>query len=193
MNKQDIISFFDNQAQFWDAQQIRNEEIIDIILCKGGVREGVSVLDVACGTGVLFSDYEKRRVSSVTAIDISPEMVNAAKKKFPEYDIICADAEDYCFGRTFDTVMIYNAFPHFSEPEKLIKNLAKSLNKGGRLSIAHGASREEIEKCHSGIAKSVSLPLPCKEELAALIKPYFEVDIMISDSHMYMVSGVRKL
>lgn len=192
MNKQDIISFFDNQAQFWDAQQIRNEEIIDIILCKGGIREGVSVLDVACGTGVLFPDYKKRKVASVTGIDISRQMVNIAKSKFPEYDVICDDAETYYFEKKYDAVMIYNAFPHFINAERLIENLSKAIKIDGRLTVAHGMSKEVLEKCHSDKAKNISLPLSEKEEISALLSSFFDVDIMISDSRMFVVSGTKK-
>ncbi len=192
MNKQDIISFFDNQAQFWDAQQIRNEEIIDIILCKGGVREGVSVLDVACGTGVLFPDYKKRKVASVTGIDISRQMVNIAKSKFPEYDVICDDAETYYFEKKYDAVMIYNAFPHFINAERLIENLSKAIKIDGRLTVAHGMSKEVLEKCHSDKAKNISLPLSEKEEISALLSSFFDVDIMVSDSRMFVVSGTKK-
>lgn len=192
MNKQDIISFFDNQAQFWDAQQIRNEEIIDIILCKGGIREGVSVLDVACGTGVLFPDYKKRKVASVTGIDISRQMVNIAKSKFPEYDVICDDAETYYFEKKYDAVMIYNAFPHFINAERLIENLSKAIKIDGRLTVAHGMSKEVLEKCHSDKAKNISLPLSDKEEISALLSSFFDVDIMISDSRMFVVSGTKK-
>ena len=81
MKKQDIISFFDKYAPFWDEGQVRNEEVIEKILNNSGIEKGVSVLDVACGTGVLFPDYIKRG-AAVTAVDISPEMVKIAKKKF---------------------------------------------------------------------------------------------------------------
>ena len=88
--------------------------------------------------------------------------------------------------------MIYNAFPHFDEPEKLIENLTKALSPNGRLSIAHGISEKELAECHSGSAKNVSLPLVKKEVLAEMLGSYLNVDVMISDDRMYMVSGVKR-
>ncbi len=191
MNKNRIISFFDAQASGWDSNQIRDEKIIAFILDKGGIIKDKSVLDVACGTGVLFPDYLKRGVR-VTGIDISSEMLTIAKNKYPEIPLICADAEEYIFEKEYDAVMIYNAFPHFSNPEKLIKNLGSSLRGGGRITVAHGISEKELEKCHSTVAKDVSLPLPSKEELSGIMAELFDVDVMISDEEKYIVSGIKK-
>ena len=192
MDKNEIIAFFDRCAAFWDSELIRNDEVIDIILEKGGIRSGVSVLDVASGTGVLFVDYEKRGVAKLTGIDISTEMLRIAKEKFPSANLICADAEAYNFEERYDCIMLYNAFPHFADADALFKNLASALVENGRLTVAHGMSMAEIEKCHSGMAKTVSVPLPEKEKLAELMAPYLDVDVMISDSRMYMVSGTKK-
>lgn len=191
MNKQDIISFFDKCAPGWDADLIRNDDVIEKILNNGGIEKGLSVLDVACGTGVLFPDYIKRGVV-VTGIDVSYEMVKIAKKKFPAINVICGDVEEFSFAEKFDAVMVYNAFPHFPNPERLIEKLSKLLRKGGKLSVAHGMSRENLLKHHSGKASKVSLPLPDEKTLAELFEPFFKVDIMISDSEMYQVSGVKK-
>ena len=191
MDKKDIIAFFDELAPCWDKTNVRNEEVISEILRKGGIRKGTKVLDIACGTGVLFPDYESLGAEFV-GIDISENMVKKAREKFPEAEVICGDATTYDFSSDFDAVMIYNAFPHFDEPQRLIENLAKSLKKSGRLSIAHGISEKELEKCHSGSAKNISVPLVKKEVLAEMMKPYFEADVLTSDERMYMVSGVKK-
>ena len=75
MNKQDVIAFFDRLAPQWDEDMIRDDGIIGKILDEGQVTAGKEVLDVACGTGVVIPDYLARDVASVTAVDISPEMV----------------------------------------------------------------------------------------------------------------------
>ncbi len=192
MDKKEVITFFDTLAESWDSMQVRNEEVIKLILDKSQVQHGADILDVACGTGVLFGDYIERGVASVMGIDISGEMLKIAKEKFPQVSLICDDAETYAFEDEYDVVMIYNAFPHFPNPEKIIENLSKALKKGGRLTVAHGISMAELEKCHLGKAKNVSLSLPQKENLAEIMSPYIEADILISDERMYMVSGVKK-
>lgn len=191
MNKKEIISFFDDFAPTWDNMNERNDAVITKILDNCGIFEGTRVLDVACGTGVLFPDYISRK-AVVTGIDISAEMVKTAKEKHPQIEVICGDAESVSFEEKFDAVMIYNAFPHFPNPRKLIENLAKALKIGGRISIAHGASREEINKCHSGKPSKISLPLPEAEEIKNLLTLFFNVDIMISDNKMYQISGTKR-
>lgn len=191
MDKKEIIAFFDKLASEWDKTNVRNEEVIAEILENGGIRKGIKVLDVACGTGVLFPDYLKTG-ADITGIDISENMVKTAREKFPDVKIICGDATDFPLEEKFDAIMIYNAFPHFDEPEKLIKNLAEALDANGRLSIAHGISEKELAECHSGSARNISVPLVKKEVLADMLKPYLNVDITISDERMYMVSGVKR-
>lgn len=194
IDKNDVIEFFDKHAGNWDAELIRHDDRIEKILDNGGVKEGVRVLDVACGTGVLFPDYLSRKVKSVTGVDISPEMVKIASQKFPQenIEVICADVEKLEVSELYDVVMVYNAFPHFPEPDKLIKSLAEKLKTGGRLSVAHGMSRKQIDSHHSGSAHAVSMGLMHEDDLAKLFEPYFEVDIKISDDTMYQVSGIKK-
>ena len=192
MKKTDIAAFFDNCAPWWDSDMIRHEDIIAKILDNGGIREGVHVLDVACGTGVLFPDYLARGVASVTAIDISPEMAKLAASKFPEVHVICGDVENTKFDRQFDCIMVYNAFPHFPDPEHLIEVLAGLLKPGGRLSVAHGMSRAALCDHHAGRAANVSIDLLHEQELAEIFSDWFDVDVVISDDRMYQVSGVRK-
>lgn len=192
MDKKKISQFFDNCASWWDADMIRNEDVITTILDNGGIRDGLHILDVACGTGVLFTDYLKRGCASVTGIDISPEMVKIAAGKFPQIQVLCGDVEEVDFGRTFDRIMVYNAFPHFPDPERLIRRLAGLLEPGGRLSVAHGMSRAALSDHHAGRAASVSIDLISETELADIFSRWFNVDVVISDDRMYQVSGIRK-
>lgn len=192
MDKETIRDFFNNFAPQWDNEHVAEKEIIDTVLDNGGIKENVDILDVACGTGVLFPYYLERKVKSITAVDLSPEMVKIAKSKFPQADVICGDAENFTFPHQFDAIMIYNAFPHFPEPEKVIENLSKHLKSGGKISIAHGLSKKELDEIHMKSAGKVSNILPECEELAEMLKPYFNVDIMISNDKMYQVSGIKR-
>ena len=193
MRKRDVIEFFDRMAPGWDADLIRNDEVIHTILDNAGVKPGVRVLDVACGTGVLFPDYLARGVESITAVDISPEMVRIAREKFPQENVtvLCADVETAPLDE-YDVIMVYNAFPHFPEPEELIKSLVGHLAIGGKLTIAHGQSREQIDGHHKGHSSKVSVGLMSEHALAAMMRKYLDVTVKISNDRMYQVTGVAE-
>ena len=193
MDTQKVREFFDRLAPGWDADMVRNEEIIKLILDEAGVKEGVRVLDVACGTGVLIPDYLARGAASVTGIDLSPEMAKIARVKFSEekVKILCGDAEKEAFDGQFDVIMIYNAFPHFPDPEALIAHLASFLAPGGSLTVAHGASRKAIDSHHSGSARGVSMGLMMAEDLAAIFAKQLKLSSVISNEKMYLVSGKK--
>lgn len=194
MNKQEIIYFFNQLAPQWDERMIRNEEVIRNILDNAKVTDGVRVLDVACGTGVLIPDYLLRNVASITAVDFSPEMIKIASSKFNNRNVqfICGDVETLDFEQKFDCIVVYNAFPHFPDPRALIRALAALLNKDGTLTVAHGMSRTRINEHHSGAASKVSIGLLELEELTAIFGDYCDVIIKISDDIMYQVTGVLK-
>ena len=190
MNQQDVIAFFDRLAPQWDADMIRNDAIISQILDNAAVTAGKDILDVACGTGVLFPDYLARSVGSVTGVDISPEMVKIAAQKYPEQiQVLCGDVQTMVFPKPFDCIMVYNAFPHFPDPEGLIAALSAMLKPGGTLTIAHGMSRAAIDHHHEGPASKVSVGLMHEDRLAEIFSAHLTVTTKISNDHMYQVTG----
>lgn len=191
MNKNTIKDFFDGFATRWDKEPVADKEVINTILDNAGIVDGAGVLDIGCGTGVLFPYYLERN-AIITAVDLSPEMVKVAKSKFTQVNVICGDAEEITFDDKFDCIMIYNAFPHFPNPEVLIENLSKALKSGGRLTIAHGMSKKELDDIHMKSAGNVSNTLPECDELAKMLNPYFNVDIMLSNEKMYQITGTKK-
>ena len=195
MEKKDVIAFFDRCAPTWDAEMIKSDAKIGKILENAEVGPDMDILDVACGTGVMFDYYLQRGVASVTGIDISPEMAKIAAQKFagePKVQVLCGDVEEYAFDRKFDRIVVYNAFPHFPYPKRLIKILSKLLKEDGRLTVAHGMSREAIDGHHSGSASKVSNGLMSAESLKRIFDAYFDVEVVISNRHMYQVSGVKR-
>lgn len=110
MNKREIIAYFDARAPEWDARMVRSDSKIAFILDAAGVRPGVSVLDVACGTGVLFGDYLARDAARVTGVDISPEMARIAVSKLrdPRVEVLCGDVEELALPRRYDCCALVN-------------------------------------------------------------------------------------
>lgn len=192
--KEKVMEYFDERAAHWDERMIRDDNVIDQILDNARICEGKDILDVACGTGVLIPDYLKRNVRTVTGIDLSSKMIKVASKKFKLSNVtfVCGDVEQVQFDKKFDCIVMYNAFPHFFEPEKVIKILISYLKDDGILTIAHGMSRQQINCHHSGSAKEVSVDLIEVEALAKMFEPELCVKLKISDDRMYQVVGMKE-
>jgi len=192
MNKHDVAAFFDGLAPTWDDRPARNDAVIAAILNDAAITTGVSVLDVACGTGALIGDYLSRGVSRVTGVDISPAMIARAREKFadPRVRLLAADVEELAFGERFERCVLYNALPHFPAPARLIARLTRALAPGGRLTVAHGMSREAVNARHAATASAVSIPLLPARELVDIFRAHLCVDVVVSDETRYVVSGV---
>ena len=193
MEKQEVRLYFDRLAPQWDVQCCHSASAIERILSLAQIGQGDHVLDVGCGTGVLFPYYLSHGVSSLLGVDLSPEMISFAKKKVsdPRVSLVCADAETYPFPRRFHQCMIYSAFPHFPNPDALLKNLAKALLPNGRITVAHSEGRKTIDMRHLGSAHAVSRRLEPAEMLAKRFAAYFSVDTILDEDSFYLVSGVR--
>lgn len=193
INTEEVIQFFDRLAPGWDGSIFRNDAVVSAILDNAKVTEGKDILDVACGTGVLIPDYLERKVSSVTAIDISPKMAEIARSKFPQQNVtvLCGDVEKMDTEQRFDCIVVYNALPHFPDAENLIRHLASLLKPGGILTAAHGMSREKINAHHHDTAQAVSNGLMPAEDLAGIFSKYLDVTTVLSTPLMYQVAGER--
>ena len=194
MENKKIIEFFDKRAATWDEGFSSNSEIKNIILDNAKVSEGLSILDVGCGTGRLFPDYFDRGVSHVTGIDISEKMIAVAKSKFDEANVslLCADADTVTFNRMYDICIIYNVFPHLSNPESSIQNLSAFIKTGGILTIAHGKSREQVDSHHQHLGSEVVAMLLPDNEMIDLLSKNFEDIRIISNERMYQIVCVKK-
>ena len=194
MDKNEMIAYFDRRAPHWDRENRADPAIVEAILDNAQVGEGQDVLDVACGTGVLFPFYLERKVRSFTAIDLSPAMVKIAGEKAaeaPNVTLVCGDVETWKPDKKFDCIVVYNAFPHFPYPKRLLKILAGLLKEGGRLTVAHGASREAINAMHEDKA-AVSQELMEAQKLMRLFDAHYDVEVMISNDRMYQVVGRKR-
>lgn len=165
---------------------------IQRILDECTITSADRVLDIACGTGVLAPFLLRRRPASITAIDLSPQMIARAKEKHPQgVRFLCGDVLKLKDG-PFDVCIVYSAFPHFLEPERLLRKVWELLSPGGRLIIAHSQSRAQINAVHGGSASEISMGLMEAVRLTALMAPLFLVDTSIDSDEMYLVRGVKK-
>ena len=195
MDKNKIKEFFDNWANRWDDDMIKDDTIMNTILDNAEVAKGKEILDVACGTGVMIDYYLERDVKSITGIDFSDKMCEIASTKYINYSnvrIICEDIEEYKSDIKYDAIIVYNSFPHFMNPDRLISHLSGLLKKDGILTVAHGMSRDSINSHHSNVSYEIKTDLIDANQLADIFSNYLQVTSIISDNKMYQVAG-RKI
>jgi SAM-dependent methyltransferase len=129
------MSNYSELAQFYDAVVGDKSSRIAFLqkLIQEHAPHASTLLEMACGTGTLIEGLSKKY--KVAGLDLSPEMVELAKKKVPAADIRVADMADYNFGQTFDVVLcIYDAVNHLQNWEQwqaTFTNAQKHLKKHG--------------------------------------------------------------
>lgn len=191
----DIKSYFNKMADNWDEDILPIDEIRRCIVFLSGIKEHTHILDVACGTGAMFTALQEKNSEHVTAVDISEKMVEIANNKVkdnPLFDVRCGDffeIED----EKYDCIMIYNAYPHFIDKEKLVAKVSQLLTPDGRFVVAHGAGKEIINLHHSNVPKEITSHLLSAEEESKYWKKYFNIDILIDIQEFYMFSGTLAL
>lgn len=98
--------------------------------------KGSSVLDIGAGSGEPLTSALIEAELNVSAIDASPAMVDAFRRRFPRVEIVCEAAEESrFFGKTFDAVLAIGLI--FLLPEerqrRLFPGIARALNPRGQL------------------------------------------------------------
>lgn len=104
-----------------------------------GLLELGDVLDLASGDGVL-AELIAGHARSVTCVDISSTVVNAARKRLAPFTNVSVQQGDMHAlqlpDRSFDHVFAMHALSYTREPQKLLREAARLLRPGGRLILA---------------------------------------------------------
>ena len=105
-----------------------------------GVKPGMKVLDVGCGTGVVAITAAELG-AQVTAIDLTPQLLERARENSRtaevEVDWREADAEDLPFGdEQFDVVLSQFAHMFAPRPEVATRQMLRVLKSGGTIAFS---------------------------------------------------------
>ena len=154
----------------------------------------MKVLDIGCGTGVLFGSLLKYAPSEIVGVDISDKMLEIARKKYGHFDNIKFKNMDVLEldENDFDIVYIYNAYPHIMDVEKLKSKLKQICKSGARIVIVHGMSRNFIENIHKNVGNNISRTLRNVKTETKFWDDVLDIDIAIDTDKFYMLSGILK-
>jgi len=123
-----------------------------------GLKAGMSVLDVACGTGVLslVAADIVGPTGSVVGLDLNAGMLEVAKRKATHIDWHEAPAEAIPFvNSTFDAVVSQFGLMFFQDKALAIREMMRVLRPDGNLAIAVWDSLENVTG-YAGITRLLS-------------------------------------
>ena len=126
-----------NPEAFWGydtpVAKLRTERRIDFFLSYGSFWQGSNVLEIGCGTGIFTKRIVERTQANITAIDISPALLQIAEKKVPEVSFKVENAMDLSFeDESFDCVY-GNSTIHHLEIFEALNEFYRVLKEGGKL------------------------------------------------------------
>lgn len=125
----------------WETQlKCAQTELIRL----ASLRPGESVLDVACGTGLISMSAAQAILpdGKLTGVDISGNMIDistryAVSQHLKNTNFIRMDAENLDFkDATFDVVLCALGLMYFPDPERAVREICRVLRPGGRMVVA---------------------------------------------------------
>ncbi|TYQ27763.1 methyltransferase domain-containing protein [Pseudanabaena sp. UWO311] len=135
-----------------------NQESLDLLVEMADVSDRDTVLDVACGSGIVACAFAKV-ADRVTGIDITPAMLEQAsvlaeQKGLKNLSWQQGYIEKLPFpDESFSIVMSRYAFHHFLQPDVVMSEMMRVCRRGGRVLIADVALPQEKVEAYDRLEK----------------------------------------
>jgi ubiquinone/menaquinone biosynthesis C-methylase UbiE len=135
------IKIADRAEAVWNwsstAGRVRARRRAQLIIAGGGLREGMQVLELGCGTG-LFTESFAQTGCQITAIDVSRDLLELARQrtgcKFVRF--LLEDAESLTLeDASFDAV-VGSSVLHHLDLDRGLSEIRRVLRAGGRIAFA---------------------------------------------------------
>jgi len=191
--------YFESCADDWDKSFTAEDyEILSFLIDSFDIPKKARIADLGCGTGIMF-DMLRRKVGlngMIVGIDFSSRMVMKARQNFPFDNVyeVDADVEDLPLqSDSFDFVISFASFAHFTNPQKVMEETSRILKQGGQFHIIHLLGSKELEKLHKKVGGPVADDhLPSNEDMMKLFDFGHFINVTIKDHPgLYLASGVK--
>ena len=107
------------------------------IIKKAVLKDGDNILDVACGNGYLLGELSKRARVNAFGVDISENMIAAARERYPACTFTVSPCTPLGFeNESMDVITVSCAFHHFETPQAFADECMRVLKKNGIVFIA---------------------------------------------------------
>jgi SAM-dependent methyltransferase len=134
----------------------------DPLLDAVRLRPGTRLLDVASGPGALAAEAANRGARPV-GVDLSPRMIELAKRLYPAIEFREADVEHLPFpDLAFDAVVCAFGLGHFPKPELAVAECVRTLSPGGCIAFAwwHDPARQRIQGIFREAIAEIGVSMP---------------------------------
>ena len=191
--------YFNDVAEQWSARQTPEQAKIARLLSRLDWSCCETILDLGCGTGVLFPFFEQmtNRRAKVFAVDAAEFMVReAAHIKNGKIKLLCGCARYLPFGNnSMDRIIAFHVLPHVQGKQLALRECWRILKPDGELAIIHLHSSEEINSIHEtigGMVKDHKLP-PVEQVCRLLEQSNFKIKAAVDQSGEYFIRGIKVL
>lgn len=99
-----------------------------------GLAPGKHALELGCGSG-LFTQMFAETGAQITAVDISPELIELARPRNPNVEFVCGRFEDLKFEKLFDAI-VGSSVLHHLEIDPALEKCHQLLKPGGVMAFA---------------------------------------------------------
>lgn len=118
------------------------------ILDEVGLAAGDTILDIACGTGIVARLAKERlgEIGKVVGVDLSPAMIAVARRVAPDIDWREGDATALPLqdDEQFDVVVCQQGFQFVPDKPAAAREMHRGMIAGGRLAVSTWRPDEEI-------------------------------------------------
>lgn len=130
--------------QNWDAEKYsENFSFVhnygNDVMALVNIENASTILDLGCGNGVLTNQFAEKGLSTI-GIDSSEEMLEIARRNYPEIEFILSDATHFTLRKPVD-IVFSNAVFHWIDKSKqldMMKCVYHALNVGGQFVFEMG-------------------------------------------------------
>jgi len=144
----------------WDARLYEDKhsfvwrygtDLIELLAPQRGER----ILDLGCGTGQLTAAIAASG-AEVVGLDLSPAMIERARKNYPELQFVRADATNFAFADPFDAVFSNAALHWMTRPAEVAASVWRALKPGGRF-VAEFGGKGNVQAIHGALSSVLAV------------------------------------
>lgn len=138
----EIARVMGHQAADWlERPEREEEERTDLLVAALGLKPGMTVADIGCGTGYLSERMAQKILPGgvVLGVDIQQEMLDLLVAKMRKKGIenvkpvLGAEADPKLPAGSCDLMIMVDVYHEFDFPYEMMRNMVSGLKKGGRI------------------------------------------------------------